>query len=233
MKEKVKKMTDKELAELMFPDVTHDVEYYEKLYPERNLPEGAIVSRFAPSPTGFVHMGSLRSAFIEQKLPRDTNGVFYLRIEDTDGARTVENGIQGIIDDLKNFDIQIDEGVISETEEIGAYGPYIQSKRREIYRTYAKSLVERGLAYPCFCTQEELDETRKMQELNKNRGTEESIENKIKEEFNLKSFVSIDETSVTVTIDSTKHDKELANKIMRSVQEEFETSMSISVKFQK
>ena len=134
-------MTDKELAELMFPDVTHDVEYYEKLYPERNLPEGAIVSRFAPSPTGFVHMGSLRSAFIAQKLPKDTNGVFYLRIEDTDGARTVENGIQGIIDDLRNFDIQIDEGVISETEEIGAYGPYIQSKRREIYRTYAKSLV--------------------------------------------------------------------------------------------
>ena len=162
-------MTDKELAELMFPDVTHDVEYYEKLYPERNLPEGAIVSRFAPSPTGFVHMGSLRSAFIAQKLPRDTNGVFYLRIEDTDGARTVENGIQGIIDDLKNFDIQIDEGMISETEEIGAYGPYIQNKRREIYRTYAKSLVERGLAYPCFCTQEELDETRKMQELNKER----------------------------------------------------------------
>ena len=162
-------MTDKELAELMFPDVVHDVEYYEKLYPERNLPEGAIVSRFAPSPTGFVHMGSLRSAFIAQKLPKDTNGVFYLRIEDTDGARTVENGIQGIIDDLRNFDIQIDEGVISESEEIGAYGPYTQSEREDIYKAFAKKLIIEDKAYPCFCTQEELDETRKMQELNKER----------------------------------------------------------------
>ena len=162
-------MTNKELAELMFPDVKHDINYYETLYPERNLPEGAVVSRFAPSPTGFVHMGSLLAAFIESKVPKDTNGVFYLRIEDTDGKRSVENGVQGIIDDLKNFEISIDEGVVSETEQIGNYGPYIQSERREIYHTYAKYLVEQGLAYPCFCTQEEIDETRKMQELNKER----------------------------------------------------------------
>lgn len=162
-------MTNKELAELMFPNVKHDIDYYEALYPERNLPEGAVVSRFAPSPTGFVHMGSLLSAFIASKVPRETNGVFYLRIEDTDGKRSVENGVQGIIDDLNNFDIKIDEGVVSETEQIGKYGPYIQSERKEIYDTYAKHLVEEGLAYPCFCTQEEIDETRKMQELNKER----------------------------------------------------------------
>ena len=162
-------MTNKELAELMFPNVKHDVDNYEALYPERNLPEGAVVSRFAPSPTGFVHMGSLLSAFIASKVPKETNGVFYLRIEDTDGKRSVENGVQGIIDDLNNFDIKIDEGVVSETEQIGKYGPYIQSERKEIYDTYAKHLVEEGLAYPCFCTQEEIDETRKMQELNKER----------------------------------------------------------------
>lgn len=162
-------MSNKELAELMFPNVDKTIDDYEKMYPERNLPDGAVVSRFAPSPTGFVHMGSLLAAFIESKVPKDTNGVFYLRIEDTDGKRSVENGVQGIIDDLKNFDIQIDEGVISETEEKGSYGPYIQSKRKEIYQTYAKHLVEEGLAYPCFCSQEEIDDIRKMQELNKER----------------------------------------------------------------
>lgn len=162
-------MSNKELAELMFPNVDKTIDDYEKMYPERNLPEGAVVSRFAPSPTGFVHMGSLLAAFIESKVPKDTNGVFYLRIEDTDGKRSVENGVQGIIDDLKNFDIQVDEGVVSETEQKGSYGPYIQSERREIYHTYAKYLVEQGLAYPCFCSQEEIDDIRKMQELNKER----------------------------------------------------------------
>ena len=162
-------MTNKELAELMFPNVTHDVDYYENLYPKRNLPEGAVVSRFAPSPTGFVHMGSLLASFIAKKVPEQTNGIFYLRIEDTDGKRTVENGVQGIIDDLKNFEIDIDEGVISETEQKGNYGPYIQSQRKEIYETYAKHLVEEGLAYPCFCTPEEIDEIRKIQEINKER----------------------------------------------------------------
>ena len=162
-------MTNKELADLMFPNVTKTPEDYEKMYPERDLPEGAVVSRFAPSPTGFVHMGSLFASFIERKVPKETGGVFYLRIEDTDGKRTVENGVQGIIDDLKNFDIEIDEGMTSETEWKGNYGPYIQSERKEIYATYAKKLVEEGLAYPCFCTQEEIDEIRKIQELNKER----------------------------------------------------------------
>ena len=162
-------MTNKELAELIFPNVKHDIEYYEQMYPERDLKEGAVVSRFAPSPTGFVHMGSLLTAFIASKVPRETDGVFYLRIEDTDQKRSVENGVQGIIDDLANFDIKIDEGMISETEEKGNYGPYIQSKRKEIYDTYAKWLIENDLAYPCFCTPEEIEDIRKIQERSKQR----------------------------------------------------------------
>ena len=162
-------MNYKELADVMFPDVKETVEDIEKKYPDRNLAEGAEVTRFAPSPTGFVHMGSLLSAFEDFKAAKDTNGVFYLRIEDTDSERTVENGITGILKDLKAFDIIPDEGMMSETEEKGKYGPYIQSQRKHIYHVYAKSLVERGLAYPCFCTKEELDETRQIQELNKER----------------------------------------------------------------
>ncbi|MDD4733590.1 MAG: glutamate--tRNA ligase [Bacilli bacterium] len=162
-------MTNKDLADLIYPNVTMTLDDYEKKYPERNLEEGAVVSRFAPSPTGFVHMGSLLAAFIERKVPQDTNGVFYLRIEDTDQKRSVENGVQGIIDDLKNFDITMDEGVVSETEQKGNYGPYIQSQRKEIYEAFAKHLIEQGLAYPCFCKQEEIDEIREIQEKKKER----------------------------------------------------------------
>ena len=162
-------MTNKELADLIYPNINKTVEDYEKMYPKRNLKEGAVVSRFAPSPTGFVHMGSLLTTLIERKIPDETDGVFYLRIEDTDQKRSVENGIQGIVNDLKNFDIKIDEGVIGEHEQIGNYGPYIQSERKEVYECFAKSLIEKGLAYPCFCTPEELDETRNLQELNKER----------------------------------------------------------------
>ena len=162
-------MTNKDLANVMYPNVTKTIYDYEVMYKERNLPEGAIVTRFAPSPTGFVHMGSLLTAFIASKMPKDTNGVFYLRIEDTDGKRTVENGISGILYDLKNFDIIPDEGVISETEEIGNYGPYIQSKRIDIYNTFAKYLVENDYAYPCFCTSEDLEDIRKFQEETKDR----------------------------------------------------------------
>ena len=162
-------MTNKELAQIMYPNVDKSIEYYENIYPERNLKEGAIVTRFAPSPTGFVHMGSLLTAYIAKKMPKDTNGIFYLRIEDTDQKRSVENGIEGIIEDLKNFDIEIDEGVISNDKEIGNYGPYIQSKRLEIYNTYAKYLVENDYAYPCFCSSEDLEITRKEQETNKER----------------------------------------------------------------
>ena len=156
-------MTYKDLADLIFPNLTKSVEDYEKMYPARDLPDGAMVTRFAPSPTGFVHMGSLLASFISRKAAKDTNGVFYLRIEDTDGKREVENGIEGIVEDLNNFKIKIDEGALSKTEEIGKYGPYIQSKRKEIYHAFIKRLIEKGLAYPCFCTEEQIEETRKMQ----------------------------------------------------------------------
>ena len=162
-------MTNKDLADLIFPNITKTIEDYEKMYPKRDLPESAVVTRFAPSPTGFVHMGSLLASFIERKAAKDTNGIFYLRIEDTDQERKVENGIVGITTDLKNFGITIDEGALSETEEIGAYGPYIQSKRKEIYDAFIKYFLENGMAYPCFCSKEELDEIRNAQEKRKDR----------------------------------------------------------------
>ena len=162
-------MEYKDLAEIMFPNSELNILDIEKKYPERNLKEGCEVTRFAPSPTGFVHMGSLLSAFEDYKIAHDTNGIFYLRIEDTDQKRSVSNGISGIIRDLANFNIKSDEGVTEEDKEIGNYGPYIQSKRKDIYHAYAKHLVELNLAYPCFCTPEELEETRTLQELNKER----------------------------------------------------------------
>ena len=162
-------MTNKDLANLIFPNIDKTVEDYERMYPERDLPEGAMVTRFAPSPTGFVHMGSLLASFISRKAAKDTNGVFYLRIEDTDQKREVENGIEGIVADLNNFKIEIDEGALSREKSIGNYGPYIQSERKEIYQAFIKHLLELGLAYPCFCTEEMLDETREMQEATKAR----------------------------------------------------------------
>lgn len=162
-------MTNKELANLMYPSVTKTISDYENIYPERNIDDKAVVSRFAPSPTGFVHMGSLLASFVSNKAARDTNGIFYLRIEDTDGKRSVENGIEGIINDLKTFNIEIDEGAISDNEEIGNYGPYIQSKRIDIYNTFAKWLVENDYAYPCFCSEEDINEIRNVQENKKDR----------------------------------------------------------------
>ena len=154
-----------ELAKLLFPNLEHDRNYYENKYPERNLPEGAMVTRFGPSPTGFVHMGSLFGSFIDSTFARQSNGVFYLRIEDTDAKRTVENGVQGIFDDLESFDIIPDESALVG----GEYGPYIQSERAEIYQTYVKDLVEKGFAYPCFIKEEELEAIREEQEINKAR----------------------------------------------------------------
>ena len=162
-------MTNKELANLMYPIVTKTISDYENIYPERNIDDKAVVSRFAPSPTGFVHMGSLLASFVSNKAARDTNGIFYLRIEDTDGKRSVENGIEGIINDLKAFNIEIDEGAISDNEEVGNYGPYVQSKRIDIYNTFAKWLVENDYAYPCFCSEEDNNEIRNIQESKKDR----------------------------------------------------------------
>ena len=156
-------MDYKDLANLIFPDAK-PIEYYEEKYPERNLPEGAEVTRFAPSPTGFVHIGGLFSGLVDMKIAKQSNGVFMLRIEDTDQKREIENGAQMIVNSLKEFGIIPDEGMISETEEKGNYGPYKQSKRKDIYESYAKYLLEQGKAYPCFATPEELDEMRAKQE---------------------------------------------------------------------
>lgn len=155
------------LAELLFKDIDKTPEDYEKKYPSRNLPQNAKVTRFAPSPTGFLHIGGLFAAFVGARTARKTGGIFYLRIEDTDKKREIENGVSGIVKGLSDFGITIDEGMLTETESIGEYGPYTQSKRKEIYQAYCKDLVKKGLAYPCFCTAEELDEIRKKQEANK------------------------------------------------------------------
>ena len=154
----------KELANLVFPNIDKTPEYYEELYPKRNLEEGAVVTRFAPSPTGFIHIGSLFTANFASRFARQTNGVYYLRIEDTDGKREVEDGINVIINGLKVFDVKFDEGPVDENNQVGNYGPYIQSQRKDIYQAYAKSLIEKGLAYPCFCTEEELNKIRERQE---------------------------------------------------------------------
>ena len=161
-------MDYKDLANLIFPDVK-EISYYEEKYKKRNLEEGAIVTRFAPSPTGFVHLGSLYQVVIARKMAKQTGGVFFLRVEDTDQKREVENGVTGIIESLRDFGLTPDEGMINETEEIGEYGPYKQSLRKDIYQAYAKYLLEQGKAYPCFATPEELDEMRAKQELAKIR----------------------------------------------------------------
>ena len=161
-------MDYKDLADLIFPDAK-PVSYYEEKYPVRDLPEGAMVTRFAPSPTGFVHFGSLFVAMLCQKMANQTGGKFFLRIEDTDQKREVENGVTGIISSLRDFNVIPDEGMINETEEMGNYGPYKQSLRKDIYQAFAKSLIEQGLAYPCFCSPEELDEIRSKQEHAKER----------------------------------------------------------------
>lgn len=155
-------MDYKELANLIFPDAK-DISYYEEKYPERNLPEGAIVTRFAPSPTGYVHIGGLYQSLVAIMAAKKTKGVFFLRVEDTDQKRKVENGITDIVNSLKVFDMAPDEGMISETEWIGEYGPYIQSERKEIYQAYAKYMIEQGKAYPCFCTPEDDEKRTKAQ----------------------------------------------------------------------
>ena len=161
-------MDYKDLADLIFPEAK-PISYYEEKYPERNLPEGAMVVRFAPSPTGYVHIGGLYQSIIGRTLANQTKGVFILRIEDTDQKRQIENGVVQIVDALKDFNIEFDEGMINETEEKGNYGPYKQSARKDIYQAYAKYLLEQGKAYPCFATPEELEEMRAKQEVAKLR----------------------------------------------------------------
>ena len=156
-------MDYKDLANLIFPDAK-EIAYYEEKYPERNLPEGAIVTRYAPSPTGFMHIGGLYQALVARTLAKETGGVFFLRVEDTDQKREIEKGVTDIVNALKDFDMAPDEGMISDSEEIGNYGPYKQSLRKDIYQAYAKYMIEQGKAYPCFCTTEDGEEMRKKQE---------------------------------------------------------------------
>ncbi|MBQ1552406.1 MAG: glutamate--tRNA ligase [Clostridia bacterium] len=152
------------LAELLYPDVTKTPEDIEALYPARELPEGAKVTRFAPSPTGYMHIGNMFSALIDLLAARSSGGVFYLRIEDTDRKREVSDAVPVILDGLRTFGIVPDEGVVAAGERKGSYGPYVQSERAEIYRVCAKALVAKGAAYPCFCTPEELSAIRSEQE---------------------------------------------------------------------
>lgn len=157
------------LANLLLPNITKEPEYYENLYPARNLPEGARVTRIAPSPTGYLHLGTLFAALVNRITATSSGGVFYTRIEDTDKKREIKGGIEDIIDGLNRFSVEIDEGFFSGTNQKGEYGPYKQSERAEIYQTYVKKLIKEGLAYPCFCTAEELEEVRNIQESRKIR----------------------------------------------------------------
>lgn len=162
-------MTNKEFADYLLPNVKKTWEEYEKMYPERNLDKNAIVTRYAPSPTGLPHMGNLLQCFMAKQFANNSKGIFFLRVEDTDTERTVENGVSKILEVLKKFDINFDEGMINDTEEIGKYGPYLQSKRKDIYQAYAKKLIEEEKAYPSFASKEELEEIRKYQEQSKQR----------------------------------------------------------------
>ena len=157
----------KKLASTLIPDEDLiDPDKYEEIYPERTLPKGAEVTRLAPSPTGFIHLGNLFSALADERMAHTTGGVFYLRIEDTDDKRKVEGAVESVIRSLKYFGIKFDEGAEIQSK-LNVYGPYYQRQRAKIYRTYAKRLIEQGYAYPCFCTSEELDKIREEQNAEK------------------------------------------------------------------
>jgi len=159
-------ITNKQLAELIFPNIKETIEDLEKRYPERNLPEGAEVTRFAPSPTGFLHTGSLFTSMICRKVATQSHGVFFVRLEDTDTKREIAGSGEQLLKQLRIFDVYPDEGYFGDHEE-GNYGPYVQSQRADIYCAVIKELLIQGKAYPCFCSSEELEELRKEQESKK------------------------------------------------------------------
>ena len=154
------------LADLLFPHVTETPEEVEARFPKRQLPEGAVVTRMAPSPTGFVHMGHLVQGLISERMAHQSGGVLFLRIEDTDAKREVPGAVEVLIDSMKYYGIQFDEGATMDGDS-GHYGPYRQRQRAGIYHVFAKKLVAEGHAYPCFCTEEELSAMREQQEANK------------------------------------------------------------------
>ena len=159
-------ITNKQLADLIFPNITETIDDLEKRYPPRNLPEGAEVTRFAPSPTGFLHTGSLFTSMICRKVASQTGGVFYIRLEDTDTKREIAGSGEQLLNQLNIFGVNPDEGYLGNSEK-GNYGPYIQSKRADIYCVVIKHLLEEGKAYPCFCTSEDLEALRAEQEKQK------------------------------------------------------------------
>lgn len=154
------------LAQLLFPDVTATPEDMEARFPARGLPEGAVVSRMAPSPTGFVHLGNLVQGLTSERMTHQSGGVLYLRVEDTDAKREVPGAVETLIEALSHYHIEFDEGATVEGDR-GQYGPYRQRQRRDIYHVFAKKLVQEGKAYPCFCTEEELAAMHAAQEAEK------------------------------------------------------------------
>ncbi len=156
-------MDYEKLAELLFPHIDKNIDYYESLYPKRDVAEGARVTRLGPSPTGFIHLGNLYGALVDERLAHQSGGTFFLRIEDTDNKREVEGAVDVLITSLKYFGINFDEGALADGET-GIYGPYRQRQRKEIYQTFAKHLTKKGLCYPCFCSEEENEDRRRRQE---------------------------------------------------------------------
>lgn len=158
-------MTENEkLAELLFPQITKTPDDYEKIYPQRNLKEGTRVTRIAPSPTGFLHLGNLFAGMASYKTAKVSDGIFFVRVEDTDQKRKVDGAVEVMLEGLKTYGITPDEGVMADGSQKGSYGPYIQSQRKEIYQAYAKYLVKQDLAYPCFCTADDLEKLHAEQE---------------------------------------------------------------------
>jgi len=151
------------LADLLFPNVTETPEALEERFPARNAPEGAVITRMAPSPTGFVHLGNLVQGLTSERMAHQSGGVLFLRVEDTDAKREVPGAVEVLIDTLKHYGIQFDEGATHDGDA-GNYGPYRQRQRASIYHVYAKKLVSEGQAYPCFCTEDELSAMREKQE---------------------------------------------------------------------
>lgn len=159
-------MNNEKLANLLFEHIDKEPSYYEDKYPKRDLPKGAKVTRLGPSPTGYIHLGNLFGAVVDERLAKQSEGVFYLRIEDTDSKREVEGAVELTISTMKHFGIEFDEGALVEGDN-GEYGPYRQSQRKEIYHTFAKYLVQEGYAYPCFCTEQDLEDIRNEQKESK------------------------------------------------------------------
>ena len=153
------------LAQLLFPQVTDTRETLESRYPLRDVPTGAVITRMAPSPTGFVHLGNLVQGLVSERMAHQSGGVLFLRVEDTDAKREVPGAVEVLINTLKHYGISFDEGATIDGD-MGAYGPYRQRQRAEIYHVYAKELVEQGNAYPCFCTEEAVSYTHLSRESN-------------------------------------------------------------------